>query len=621
MAITRWHELYESRLDWAERAYANFLHEIDKEVARDFERKGEVTVVLYGRTQVGKTTLLLKVLGIDDGQFARVSQLLRGGRDAGHSATATATRYARSPDDRWRIGPDLDQADPLTDEEIEQKLAELRQRVEAGQYDDDTPVNIWIPRRYFSDQAPSIDVRILDLPGTHSSNANEQRHVARIAARFVPTADVVLLVGKANALGFLKPEELGLEELQYWLHSPDRFKLILTHTYSAQSIKEWIGERGACDLEAIRRYMLDQLRTHEYEIDDRISSSIYPIEFGGSWEALRHRNDPVFSFADPLVGQLLDGLSRDVLEAATKYARIRSAFNVHTAIKEKSALDLRKLNGRKNAAESALNDAQIRLSNIDEEIAGTLFLISDIRAKLEIIIYSITDDVILTKEVVAVGKADVSRSAKDVSVLKDFIAEVQGELASQWERLRDEASLEGAGEVLGDFPSALAGDCFRGIIGTLNDYSWDYYLWLDNYLGDRRSALDSHHAAAIKLRVHAATILTEHYRDFRDRLLSRDTKTREILENLFYYKREISNDVQMLRDKVGEANRAIADFVEASQDREERARNFDKHLRSAFAAEIEAQQAAIASANDPAEKFSILCHAVLLGDEYRRLEI
>lgn len=621
MAITRWDELYGCRLDWAEKAYGTFLREIDKEVARDFERKGEVTVVLYGRTQVGKTTLLLKVLGIDDGLFPRVSQLLRGGREAGNSATATATRYARSPDDLWRVGLDLDRDSPLNDEGLEYKLAGIRQLVEAGAYDDENPINIWIPRRYFSQRAPTIDVRILDLPGTHSSNANERRHVAKIAARFVPTADVVLLVGKANALGFLKPEDLGLEELQYWLHSPDRFKLILTHTYSDQSIKDWIEKRGGCDIQAIRQYMLVQLRTHEYEISDRIANSIYPIEFGGSWEALRHGNEPIFSLATPLVDQLLDGLSRDVLEAATKYARIRSAFNVHTAIREKAAVDLRKLNDRKGAAEAELQDAKKRISNIDEEIEGALSTGRELISKLDGILSSAAVDVVLIKQEISVGDADVSRSAKDVSVIKDFIAEVKGELASQWEKLRDDVSLEGAGAMLGDFPHSLVDDCFRGSMGTLNDYSWDYYLWLDNYLSDRSSALDSSHGAVVKLRMHAATILVEHYRASRNRLLDLDKKNSGNLVDLDLSKKSAARDVTLLGGEVEDAELAIENFVAASRDREERARNFDKHLSVAFAGEILAQKAAIASANDPVEKFSILCHAVLLGDEYRRLEV
>lgn len=621
MPITRWDELYESRLDWAERAYATFLHGIDEEVARDFERKGEVTVVLYGRTQVGKTTLLLKVLGIADEHFAQVSLVLRGGREAGHSATATATRYARSQDDYWRIGPDQD--DPHDDEALERHLARLRMRVEAGKYDDDNPVNIWIPRRYFIQQAPRIDVRILDLPGTHSTNPNEQKHVARVAARFVPAADVVLLVGKANALGFLKPEELGLEELQYWPHSPERFKIILTHTYSAQSTKDWIAEKGGCDVHSVRGYMLEQLRTHDPDLTDRLSNSLFPIEFGGSWEALRNTGDAVFTHADPIVSRLMDDLARDVLASATKYARIRSAFNVHAAIKEKRQTDVGKQKARKQKLVAATESQQASLDALEAEVSEQKAVISTIRNNLTTLDRTHARDKAEITSIISSRSGTMSRSAKDVVVIKEFIAESKGNLAAQWEELCDQVSQVGAPAGLGEYPRSLVDGCFNEIMRVLNSYSGpfsDTYLWLDNYLRDCEAAREARKLAVVTLCAHADALLDQLATKEKARLVRLEKKACDQLQALQSNRAIRQERVIAASNKVVDLDEQIRAYIQESKAKELRARRYDSHLRTAFNNELEAQCSNISKASNPVEKFSRLCFTVLLGDEYRKLE-
>ena len=46
----------------------------------------------------------------------------------------------------------------------------------------------------------SLDLRILDIPGINAVNEAEQAQVARVAERYVATADLILLVGRADDL-------------------------------------------------------------------------------------------------------------------------------------------------------------------------------------------------------------------------------------------------------------------------------------------------------------------------------------------------------------------------------------------------------------------------------------
>ena len=61
----------------------------------------EVRVVLYGPTQVGKTTLILRLLGLSDETTKEAQRVLRGGRGHGKSATASVTRYRLTHHDAW----------------------------------------------------------------------------------------------------------------------------------------------------------------------------------------------------------------------------------------------------------------------------------------------------------------------------------------------------------------------------------------------------------------------------------------------------------------------------------------------------------------------------------------
>ena len=104
--MDHWHALQEHQSDWAFRAYARLIKTLSKDVQEKLQLKEEVAepyVVIFGKTQVGKTTLLLDLMGIDPAQLGRISQVMRGGREAGKSATATAMEYCRSANGRWGL--------------------------------------------------------------------------------------------------------------------------------------------------------------------------------------------------------------------------------------------------------------------------------------------------------------------------------------------------------------------------------------------------------------------------------------------------------------------------------------------------------------------------------------
>ncbi len=190
-----WLELYQQRDQWAITAYENFINQVDDALKVDLTRSDQIAIVVYGSTQVGKTSLILKILGIDDAHMSEVSTLLRGGREIGKSATIMPIRYRKSEDNQWHIH-DIQGRDTAVST-VEEYFKNLRASVEKGQINTTNIVDVYIPQYYFAHQSKGmLDIRILDLPGIQAKNEHEQNHVQQISTKYAANADLILLVGR-----------------------------------------------------------------------------------------------------------------------------------------------------------------------------------------------------------------------------------------------------------------------------------------------------------------------------------------------------------------------------------------------------------------------------------------
>ena len=308
---SRWHA---ETTAWAVRANEELLARLSPPVAGAVRARRETQVAIYGPTQSGKTTLVLRLLGVADDAFAGVEGLLRGGRPAGNSATAVPMRYSRSEDDQWRVG--AGGGEPIAPDVLASRLRSLREKVEAGSHASTDPVELSIPRSCFADQAPAVRVSVLDLPGSHAAAPRERELVRRVAERHLPGAGLILLVSKADNLGVFDPARLGaeLEQLRDWMSYPERYRLVTTHSFSAGSVRDlWVaGRRSGVD--QMQEMLLEQFGRFERVRRSRGFGAIpfYPLEHGQTWAALRAGNPAYFAWADLVQDQLLRRLTNDV---------------------------------------------------------------------------------------------------------------------------------------------------------------------------------------------------------------------------------------------------------------------------------------------------------------------
>jgi energy-coupling factor transporter ATP-binding protein EcfA2 len=347
----RWSELHSARLGWAYSAYAKFLGKIDPELKVLFSQgPGEVMVVLYGETQVGKTTLLLKLLGIRHDEMQKVSRILRGKQSKGKSSTAVPMRYVESIDHNWKLTNGSTSESFDDDQDVEEKLSKIRADVECGSYNNDqsNTMVLHIPNQYFDPQQKDrLRINILDLPGVNPRNTNESKYVKKIAERYVPVADLILMVGRSDSLSFLNPEKMEIPQLADWSCTPKRFRLITTYSTQAQSFIDWLNKLESPSKSKFRDKLLNEVATHQFRLPDEVKSEyFYPLEFGDSWLKLESAKPDIFNKVSPVMDELFEDLHCDIAKSATEHNRIMQAAQLHihaAKLKEKKLGEFAKL--------------------------------------------------------------------------------------------------------------------------------------------------------------------------------------------------------------------------------------------------------------------------------------
>ncbi|WP_337049182.1 hypothetical protein [Serratia fonticola] len=335
-----WADFSKERYQWAEESFVAFLQKFDAQrlIQVTDNASSQVSVILYGPAQVGKTSLILTLLGIRDDCFTELNTLLRGDQDLGTMSTARTYRYRMSKDDFWYFSHRENGTTRFSDEEAKVIFAGFRLEVELGVREFDS-VDVFLPRRFFDlQQQCAAQLLIRDLPGTHSTNANEQYYVNMLASRYLASADVVLLTGKADALSFLKPEELDNTLLNDWHWQRHRYKIVLTRAYSDATLQNRI-KKERFDKKAIRAFMLQQINTLDLGLPESISELIYPVECGHTWLAINAKDDEFAHQCRDLRRDVLEDLLKSLHQASNPLSRLRTGYALPHIIEQQIAVE------------------------------------------------------------------------------------------------------------------------------------------------------------------------------------------------------------------------------------------------------------------------------------------
>ncbi|MFV1943846.1 dynamin family protein [Pseudomonas luteola] len=513
VAVEYWHTLQARQLDWALRAYTRLVETLSKDVQERLQLKeaaAEPYVVVFGKTQVGKTTLLLDLMGIKPDAVARISLVLRGGREAGKSATATTMEYCRSVSDHWGLSSKGRTAWWARDEDMTRELGALREEMESGHLIADSPCVVHIPNACFIGSATVPSVRMLDLPGDNPANEQEQRHVHQMAKTYLPFADLILLVGKGDDLGFLRPGVITLPGIEDWQSMPYRFRIITTYSYSSQSVKDILRKDPRVDATRVRQRLIQQIE-HFGALSEaaRQEHLYFPLEFGNSWMHVQASEEQLYSRMAPIIAELRTELLTQISNSTTPIGRLRSTLNTHVSVHYIQTKKIEEINAtievlerkkKKNldevnrwqtvveAAQRSLDEASALLAT-NPAVQGTI----NIRAAAQTLLTappthykpqegSIKDDCETLRTMVR----DYYRTYKGMRLEVDA-----GTCPSAyWRYVRNALEVPEPDDI-----EKVLDDAFGPIRSKLDDYWIDTYLSSSNYRADRDSVRQAGHEA------------------------------------------------------------------------------------------------------------------------------
>ena len=258
-------------------------HPTGRYLVADYNRS---LVVVYGNTQIGKTSLILNIMGVLPEYQHEVYTVLRAGQDYGDSSTVTAIFYLISKTDSYGISDSKDSQDKnvsYTDIEMIQRLSEIREGIESGtaKY---RLLYIFIPKKYFSKDILDYEsFSILDLPGINSKNEHEREHVDDVVKQYMAMATAKIIVTKGDSIQDL--ESIRVPEGIDWRLFPNRYFIVVTMAFSQGSVKKYFST----DKSSRENSFIESVEHAFSEIPEIVQSDKiewYPIDVGESFRSL-----------------------------------------------------------------------------------------------------------------------------------------------------------------------------------------------------------------------------------------------------------------------------------------------------------------------------------------------
>lgn len=615
--VSKWREEYAQRLNWAERAYQEFLENIDPDLARYFSpQEKEASVVLFGKTQVGKTTLLLKLMGVRD----EVAKLLRGGQGRGKSATATAIRYSESPDDLWRLKDDQGDEQIWDDSSLEEKLRNLRQRVESGYFRSDRPVEIKIPLKYFEGKNNRLfRINILDLPGENARNEWEAAHVKRVAQKYVPIADLILLVGRGDDLSFLKSDSLSIPEIEDWRYTPDRFRIITTYSTRADSFIDWLNTLTNPTKACFRRRLLEQIETHDYLLPNDINvNNFFPLEFGDSWNALKEKEVEIFRRVKPVIEGLFDDLFKSISLSATPHARIMSAAKLYV-VAEKHKLkkmaffkeEIATLLSRKEEQIKSLDLLKIQKENISNKIES---LSKEFKKLPEVDYCKLCDESIFLDNVNSGVKMDRE-------CLYDYLSEKKEELILRFNNLVENLREKDVDIycIKKKITSCIDSHVWPVRKYLKEEYWFDTYLSDDNFSKDKRKCVNAILLAVRDInelcKIKCDDVVSEKKIEYMKKIRVLKNESSGIAQTVF----RISERIGIIERNIERLEEEYAMFCMSIEDSIQQGKIFKEKLLHSFDFELKNKLFAIKNESSHISRLVLIISSVLMGMEKQKL--
>lgn len=284
-----WNQLFIKKEDWQRKTYEMIKNDLisarDNRFVRYDNTKDNHLVMIYGKSQVGKTTLILNMIGLKPECFCEVYETLRAGVPRGNSSTSTAIIYAKSLNEQY--GCVLASINDISSKETQYynkkemicNLENIRNKVENNKMSPDNILFIYIPKNYFIQDYTSDSLSIMDMPGIESRNHKEDIHVQNLMTKYIPVSSVCIIACRANNIQSL--ESLELPNHLEWKRMEHRFILVITHAYNDGSTKQYFKTSPSDRKVNFYDYVVDAYTQEIRKIlGTKNQTEVYPIDVG-----------------------------------------------------------------------------------------------------------------------------------------------------------------------------------------------------------------------------------------------------------------------------------------------------------------------------------------------------
>ena len=281
-------QVFNERFKWQEETIEKIkkLLLLKPENELDLNKNSKKLAVIYGFPQIGKTTLILRLIGIKNEYFQEVYDVLRAGIHRGNSSTSTSIFYCKSDTNEYgieckNINEEKSKVQYCSKEKLKEKLKEIRNEVEKNIKKVDI-LHIHIPEIYFEENQT---LEVLDTPGVDSRNKKEETHLKGLMNRFLSIANVTMIVCNANEIQSLENRLNYLDK--NWKYLDKEYVVVTTHSYSQASVKKYFDVPKDKRKQGFDQFVQD---TYIEEIKKVLGTGsrieVFPIEVGDSLESL-----------------------------------------------------------------------------------------------------------------------------------------------------------------------------------------------------------------------------------------------------------------------------------------------------------------------------------------------
>ncbi len=599
--------------NWAYKAKQDFYESLETREVKSLYgsmKSKAVVVCVFGKSQVGKTTLILKLSGISDKHFEKVSKTLRGGSPSGAACSPTAIIYRKSESDFYCYKESEIRFDNLGDEEMCEKLKKLRSNVENGKFDQLETVEVQIPKKYFAEVDSELTVTIVDLPGYGSAVEAEHSHTEKLFKNYLPLSSLRLLIENANNVVSLENVNKNGRIVIDWQYQPEVYRIILTRSATAESVRESIRNNMKFSKESFREFYENTVKEKIKNVPKGVS--VYPIEYGQSWEKAKKDDPQLFEKCNAIFDELIEDLRLDISISADPERQMTTMFNTYRAIS-----DIKK--SITNKFEDKVNELNNKKLKLNSDISKNEKLLEDKNAKRN----KVKKEEIHKMDFEYKSR-NISHDEETVSYLQNYLFEFYSEIEEKLDVYIHELSEKVGSSLRSTFEQKYKNlikkkvdDVLNEIRVHLREYSSDKY-WpsvSNNWENDIKTCKESCNDAIVEVKKLLNIFLEWHNSRIKKKLEKCEAEINELNSNLESLNQKVKETRNEMRDTKNESERCLQPYEED----EKKAANFKKRLGEKYSEEFKNKWERISITDTGFEAMIELIQLVVMNHAFFKL--